>query len=455
MIKITKEDAEQLMANGLSDEDVGNIIATVDPAQKYSFLWDMNGKILFKNINLWEIADYLVYKYRICSILGALHVYESGIYTYLSDDDLDRIIISETYNSTISKRKEIYRYILARVKRKTPSNERYTLFTNGIYDIKTGEVLPPSPDFIFCNRIPHNYIPNAEKQEVFDDFINSLACGDKDVAKLLKQMIGYCFYRKNPLQEFFFLLGSGGNGKSTFLKFVAFIMGAENVSYLTLSDLSNGFNVPLLKNRLLNIGDDVEGEYLENVSILKRLVSGEEITAAEKFKRAEPLIFRGKLLLSGNKMPKTSDKSDGVKRRTNIVPLFNKFTKSENRKFDILEELQTKKVAEYCICVCMKELQEVLRNKCFIKPDVVKAATWEYQVSNNVILEFIEENADAIAEKDCQTVFTIDYLNFCMRCGYKPLGRNGFYERMADAGYKKVQEQSLPGKPYIFKKMDN
>ena len=86
MIKITKEDAEQLMANGLSDEDVGNIIATVDPAQKYSFLWDMNGKILFKNINLWEIADYLVYKYRICSILGALHVYESGIYTYLSDD---------------------------------------------------------------------------------------------------------------------------------------------------------------------------------------------------------------------------------------------------------------------------------------------------------------------------------------------------------------------------------
>lgn len=454
MIKITEEGVAQLMAGGASQEDIDNAIATFDPAQKYNLPWGADGKITLRNVSMTEIADYLISKYRICLILDALHRYDNGIYTYLSDDDLDRLVIDETYNSTINKRREISRYIRALSKKKKPSSERYTLFTNGIYDIKTGEILPPSPDFIFCSRIPHDYIPNAEKKEVFDDFILSLACGDADVAKLLKQMIGYCFYRKNPLQEFFFLLGSGGNGKSTFLKFVSYIMGDENVSYLTLSDLSNGFNVPMLKNKLLNIGDDVEGEYLENTSILKRLVSGEEITAAEKFKRAEPLIFRGKLLLSGNKMPKTSDKSDGVKRRTNIVPLFNKFTKSENRKFDILEELETEKVAEYCISVCIRELQEVLKYKCFIKPDVVKAATWEYQVANNVILEFIEENTKEIEEHECQTVFSTYYLNFCMKCGYKPLGRNSFYERMADAGYKKVQDQLLTGRPYVFKKVN-
>ena len=95
MIKITEEGVAQLMAGGASQEDIDNAIATFDPAQKYHFSWDTEDKIIFRNISMSELADYLISKYRICLILDALHRYDNGISTYLSDDDLDRLVIDK------------------------------------------------------------------------------------------------------------------------------------------------------------------------------------------------------------------------------------------------------------------------------------------------------------------------------------------------------------------------
>ena len=455
MIEITEEKREQLKAMGITDEDINNLIASSDPAQKYDFKYE-NGKILTSKTDYSQIADYLINKYRISKILGVPHVYTEGVYRYLSDDEFDIICINELYNTTINRRKDIKKYVSAMAESKRPSHERYILFKNGVYDVKDKKLLPKSPEYVFCNIIPHNYNEKAKKQQIFDDFIISLSNGDEETAILLKQMIGYCFYRKNPLQEFFFLLGTGGNGKSTFLEFLAYLIGYENTSYLTTDDLRNGFNVPLLKNKLLNIGDDVENGYLDSVSILKKIVSGEQFTAAGKYKEPEPISFYGKALFSGNEVPKTSDKSNGLKRRTNIVPLLNTFTKKtgeEKRDINILEKLKNEEVAEYCIKECMKSLEYVLEHRCFSLPKIVVEAGYEYAKENDAVLEFIEENEDIVLEKECATVYTIYYKRFCNDCGYRPLGRNNFYKQMRAAGYVNRQRDDAPGRPWMFCKV--
>lgn len=444
MIQITEEIKARLIELGNTPEDIERL------RNEYGFDFKReNGKISLKNIDKSQLADYFISKYRIYTIFDILHYFEDGLYKALSDDDFDRIVINEVYNSTINSRKELKRYIKAQAKQKTPSHERYILFNNGIYDLKEKKLLPISSDLVFCNRIPHNYIENAKEQPIFDEFVASVVNYDEDCAKLLKQIIGYTFYRKNPLQVFYFLYGNGGNGKSTLLKFIAYIVGKENTCYLTITDLEDEFNLPQLKGKLLNIGDDVEDSYIDNVGILKKIVSGETFTAGAKYKDKEQLHFDGKTLFSGNVIPRAKDKTGGLKRRMNILPLLNNFNGSA-RDINILDKLCTKEVAEYCIYECISELIEVLENKAFIKPKIVDEANFNYTIANNHVLEFIEEYAKEITAKEAGVVYKIYYKNFCEDIGAKPLGRYAFYEAMRNVGYKKIQDDSLTGRPYMF-----
>lgn len=418
---------------------------------KFDFERDeRSGKIQMKYLDFEEFARYLIEKYNIVKIDQVLHRYSDGLYVYLSGDEFDGIVLEEVFNSKINNRKEFHKYVKYYSKAKESSHYRYILFQNGVYDLEERKLLPVSPDFVFCNRIPHNYNVNASRYEVVDKFLSDLVCDNAECVKLLWQMIGYTFCRKNFTQEFFFILGAGCNGKSTFLNFMKFLIGADNTSYLTIEDMKENFNLPLLKNKLLNIGDDIENEYVEKVGALKKAVTGEAILAGGKYKDKEPMKFYGKLLFSGNSIPPMNDKTNGMKRRINVLPFLNNF--SDNPDVNISERLEKEEVAEYAIKVGIDYLIDLLNAKEFVKPDIVKEATEDYNRKNNPVIEFIEEYPKTIKEK-VTTIVYMEYQNFCKDCGYRPLGRNGFYEAMKGQGYERIQNDSLPDRPRMFKKL--
>lgn len=450
MFVMTEEKRRELLVRGVSNEDIDNLIAEYAPQQAYSFKIHESGKIQLKDLDLSEFATYTIKKYRIVKIENSLHYYERGLYKHLSDDEFDRIMINELHNSRINTRKEIRQYVKQLAESKKTSTPRYILFNNGVYDLTEKRLQPFDASFVFCNRIPHNYNADATAGAIFDNFIFSIASEDKEVATLLKEIIGYSFYRKNPLQEFHFFFGPGGNGKSTLFGLMIYVIGKENISFLTTDDMKDTFNLPHLKNKLINIGDDVEGEYMESVGILKKIVSGEAFLAGGKFKDKEPISFHGSVVFSGNKIPKMSDKTNGIKRRMNVVPLLKNFKGDKGRDINIMDKLCTEEIAEYCIKVCVEHLQEVLKRKSFTKPRVVIEATIAYELENNHVKEFIEEHENIILEKEPVTIYTTYYINFCRDFGYRKLGRNEFYSRMKLCGYEKVQRQDLPGRPQGF-----
>ena len=53
-------------------------------------------------------------------------------------------------------------------------------FRNGIYDIRSGELKPFSPDVVITNRIPWDYNPNAYS-ELADKTLDKIACHDEQV----------------------------------------------------------------------------------------------------------------------------------------------------------------------------------------------------------------------------------------------------------------------------------
>lgn len=409
----------------------------------------IKGKIAMSNIDYNQLALFLIEKYKIANIKGELCRYDNGLYVPITDDEYNSMVLQETYNSSTKHRTELRPYLKVCAEERTPSDNRYTLFNNGVYDMATGALLPVGEDYVLLNRIPHNYNPTVERQEIFEKFLSDLVCGDEDSIKLLKEVIGYCFYRNNPLQVFLFIWGKGGNGKSTFTEFLSFLIGKDNVSYLTLDDMQDNFTLPQLENKLLNIGDDVEDIYIEKVGPFKKMVSGEAFQCGAKYKDKKPLRYTGKLIFTGNTIPKMNDKSDGLKRRIIILPFLNDFKKSADT--DILSKLCADEVAEYAIKIGIESLKDVL-NKGFTIPDLSKQALTDYEEKNNNVIEFINEHEDFILSHESRVVFT-QYKNFCEDSIYKPLGKNKFYEAMRNAGYENIKskkENSNGKRPPIF-----
>lgn len=427
------------------------------PQNNSPFMRHSNGKIILDDISLEDIAKYLVEKYNIKLIDDTLHFYDNGLYKPIIGGIFDSIALKELHNSKSNYRKELLPYVRVGATETKPSPSNLILFKNGVLDINTMELNSISEKYIFLNRIPHNYNSNPIVNKMLDNFLSSFVCGDDEAITLLWQVIGYCLYRGNPLQEFILIQGEGGNGKSTFLQFLAYIIGEDNTSYLSLDDLTNKYMLSDIKNKLLNIGDDINSTYKEQEDTLKKIVSGETIRADMKYKDPVSIKYYGKTIFSANSIPRFNDKSNGLKRRMNILPFLNDFTKNGERDFNILYKLRNEDIAEYCIYKAIQHLKDLLTTGAFTKPASVISANEEYAKRNNPIIEFLEDfkNGDIKSDFDTSTGTDITaipaqkvfetYKNWCFITNYKPLGRNEFYRLVKNEGFELIRKRTPQG----------
>ena len=187
-----------------------------------------------------KFANYLMKSDSIVKINGKLHIYKDGIYQ-CGDEYIEAAMIEHIPNLSQSKRKEVLSYLNLLVKKESSiADASLIAFENGVLDAISGEFTDFSPEFIITNKIPHNYVEDAES-ELLDRTMKKLACYDEKVEKLLYQAVGYTFYRRNELRKSFFLLGEKRNGKSTFLDMINTLLGEENVSNLDLCEIGHEF----------------------------------------------------------------------------------------------------------------------------------------------------------------------------------------------------------------------
>ena len=407
-------------------------------------------KFPLANLNYDVFSKYLIGKNTIVTIDKSLYKYNEGVYTLLDDDEMDFIIMDSLENSKISHRKEIVRYVQKNAPKKVQCNSRYILFNNGIYDITTKNMLPLNDNHVFLNKIPHNYNPKAEIVKDIDKFFNDISCDNEEIKMLLIQVIGYCMYRSNKLGKFFILQGGGGNGKSTLFKLMQYVLGADNVSELSLEDLSGKYGVGTIRDKLVNLGDDIEDKYIDKVANVKKLATGETISTEEKYKNRQYFRYYGVLVFTANTIPRMSDKSDGLKRRLVIVPLEADFKSSGKADHNILDKLCTKEAAEYLISQAIIQLHEILHNKRFIRCQRAIEATEEYNRENNPVLAFLNEfNVDGEPVSKCYK----SYLWTIQEDNCKPLSKIMFSKRIQNEGYIVDQVWMNNCNTKVFKKV--
>ena len=363
-----------------------------------------------------KFAVYLKNTNYIKRINSQLHIYKNGVYVS-GYRELEAAMIKLMPESKDSQRREVLKYLeLICENDAKPADANIIAFTNGLYNLATGELQDFSPETVVTNQIPWDYNSDAYS-ELADTTLNKMACHDPDIRALLEEMIGYCFYRKNELSKAFICTGAKSNGKSTFLEMIQNVLGHSNYAALSLDELDERFSIMTMAGKLANIGDDISDEFLQGRSVaqFKKLVSGNMIKGEIK-NNPDIFFFKPtvKLIFSANDIPRMKDKTGAVLRRLVIVP-FNATFSKDDPDYDpyIIWKLKEQDVMEYLVRIGLSGLHRIIEQNGFTVSEKVEREVKEYEELNDPITQFVKDvDPDEIYNHETKEVY-VRYQLFC------------------------------------------
>lgn len=213
------------------------------------------------------------------------------------------------------------------IKAKTVTDELFNMkpilnLINGAIEITESE-----PYFVFREHRETDYCTYClnypyDKHAVcreWQTFISSVTDFDEKRQAFLQEFAGYILYPDNRIHKCAALVGDGANGKSIYFNALSNLFGKENVSRITISNLSQDFQAINLLGSMLNISSETKTEFNGAEETFKQVVSGDDISACYKGKDYITFKPRAKMIISLNNMPKSNDKSNGLTRRFAFV----------------------------------------------------------------------------------------------------------------------------------------
>lgn len=310
---------------------------------------------------------------------------------------------------------------------------------NGVLDLKTGRLLAHDPELLLTQRAHVSFDAGAQCPRWLQ-FVDEIACGDRELVRYLQCMAGYCLSGDISRHASFFMHGAGGNGKSVLMGTLRRLMGSYAAT-LPIDALMvrhrPGQASPDLAQlrgvRLAITSEIARGQQL-NSGVFKDLVSGDAMSV--RFLNQNPTMLRPvcKIVMPGNFLPTISENDQGTWRRVQVVPFVATFTGS-GRDFRLEEKLVVEMGG--ILNWCLEGFQAAQRDEMRL-PTAVEKKTAEYRASLDTVQRFVDECMiqDDIGREDGGRVRASDlYLIFqdwCRRNGYACPNGRVFGEDMAD-----------------------
>ena len=366
------------------------------------------GKVFKHNL----FADWLIENHEYRLYADTIFSYENGTYVPDNNNMINKRMIEAVPSLKKRQMLETYDNLKLKVPVGVPNNNPLIInLKNTLFDIEKNEAIPHTPDIFTINQINCEYDPKAYSLEV-DKMLNNLACGNTQIREIINDLLGYILIGDCRLQKAFILYGEGANGKSAFLDMIINWLGRDNCSSLALEDLSDRFRPAQLVGKMLNVGDDSGAELLKNTAIFKKLVTGDPLTVENKHTNPFTFSNRAKLVFSANTIPPTTDKSNGFLRRVVIIPFEATFT-PDNPDYDplIAQKVSTEEAKSYLLNIAIKSAQNIIKTNTLHIPERVQQAIFSYEVGNNNVLQFCEDNLIVEGELVNDT-----YTNYCLYC---------------------------------------
>lgn len=308
-------------------------------------------------------------------------------------------------------------------------------FRNGLYYWQTDTLSDHSPDVLSTVQLPVDWDPTATCPE-FDTFLEQVV--HADAIDMVWELIGYLMYSGNPLHKAVMLVGTGRNGKGTFLRTVESVLGKQNITSASLVDLVNTrFTTASLFGKIANIAGDIDGTYLENTATFKAITGQDMISAEHKGRDRFDFTPWAVPVFSANKIPGSADTTVGYLSRWIVLHFPNDFTGREDRTLDA--RLQTKAELAGIAVKAVAALKRLMARHDFLLPPSAQEAREEFIRRVDQVRTWISEcTAPDATSRIPRTALYAVYRNWAARDGHGALKATEFYDRLEAAGVRPV-----------------
>jgi len=191
---------------------------------------------------------------------------------------------------------------------------------NGIVDLNTGKFLPHDPSLYYTKLFNANYDPDA-KSEDWERYIKFFTNNAPEVEAFLARVYGGIgLIGDNPDHKAIFLLGRGGNGKSTLNEIVQHIMQdytdvirAEVLTAKGNRDFRHDI-ADIKGARFLTVNEPSQDSKI-NGSFFKSITGGDTNKGRQNYEESEKFKPKGLMSLTSNWEPSMDDGDEGIERR--------------------------------------------------------------------------------------------------------------------------------------------
>jgi P4 family phage/plasmid primase-like protien len=396
-------------------------------------------KVRYSNYEKEIVARY---PYLRKNEIGIVFNYVGGVYKMMSDLEVSNIILNGMYEDMLWSYRDgkhvsdKIKCLLSIIPDLNLTNDYGYIFNvkNGLLNINTRELKPHTPNFVSLVQSPVEYKP-YEKCPIWDSCMESWMAGAEAEEKglLLKQFAGYCLSSSMLYDRALFLVGDGGNGKSTFVDTIAMVIGHDGTSHIDLESLYGQYGMHGLIGKRLNVIEEVHGNYYQS-NKLKKLISGEIVTIDIKYKPQFTFRPQAKFIFAVNMMPRVDDTSTATERRICVVQFKNNFRNNPNTALRSDVGLLAGELSGILNWMLdgAKSLKEM---KNFVKTAEQTAILAEYRQENSSVEGFI---ADCLEFEEGATTTTRDlyedYKQYCTKDGRKFKGSSVFVKEMKNYG---------------------
>lgn len=225
--------------------------------------------------------------------------------------------------------------------------DNLAVFQNGIVDF-TGDTPVMSnhtPDLFNLNVLPHSYNPDAECPH-WIDFLNEVFDQDQQIIEQLRMWFGYCLTSDVSLEKFALFKGPTGSGKGTITTMLSQMIGMENIAAPSIDRVHTNSALEEMAKKSVAMIPEAE-EIPSNIKTavlgtLKAVIGGDAVSYHEMYKGSRNSVFKLKIVMTTNKMPKFNDPSGALVARALVFPMFNSYRERQDHtlKPRLLSEIE-------------------------------------------------------------------------------------------------------------------
>lgn len=264
------------------------------------------------------------------------------------------------------------------------SPKTWIQFKDKIIDVENGSEIAPSHDYFITNPIGHD-LGEIEDTPTIDRLFTEWV-GESEKQKLY-EIVAYCMLPNYPIHRLFCLIGSGRNGKGSFLNLVEKFIGIKNVTSTDLDRIINSrFEAAKLYKKLVAVVGETDFSILQSTRTIKRLTGGDLISG--EFKNKNPFDFYNyaKIIIATNSLPITEDKTAGFYSRWIIIDFPNRFSDGKD-VVKTIPEAEFRNLAKKCTRI----LKEILARGSFMNEGSIEEREKKYENKSNPLMLFIEK----------------------------------------------------------------